>query len=128
MDLHHTRQLLHQDLDRSQPREALVLVLEAALELVSLPDNNFDWSSWTGQEQASAELRGLIATLQAGRLPERLSVAVLFAVTGPLQEVSLSSGWAQTFLKVADRFDEVQALLWQLPAGQICSTSTPSCR
>lgn len=112
MDLHRTQQLLHQDLTAASPAKHWSFVLEAALELVSLPDNDFCWSSWTGQEQASAELRGLIATLQAGRLPERSSVAVLFAVTGPLQEVSLSSGWAQTFLKVADRFDEVAALLW----------------
>jgi hypothetical protein len=54
----------------------------------------------------------LVSTLKSGVLPERLKFAVLFAPTGPLQEVSLSSGWAKTFLKVADKYDEVEALLW----------------
>jgi hypothetical protein len=33
---------------------------------------------------------------------------VLFAPTGPLQELSLSSGWADDFLKLASRFDATQ--------------------
>lgn len=36
---------------------------------------------------------------------------LLFAPTGSLQEVSLSSGWAETFLKVAERYEEVEATL-----------------
>jgi len=30
----------------------------------------------------------------------------LFAPTGPIQEVSLSSGWGQEFLELAERFDK----------------------
>jgi len=30
---------------------------------------------------------------------------VLFAPTGPIQEVSLSSGWGDAFLKIAEQFD-----------------------
>jgi len=29
-----------------------------------------------------------------------------------LQEVSLSSGWAEPFLKVAEKYDEVERLIW----------------
>jgi len=32
-------------------------------------------------------------------------MSVLFAPTGPIQEVSLSSGWGQGFLKLAEDFD-----------------------
>lgn len=32
---------------------------------------------------------------------------VVFAPTGPLQEVSLSSDWAEAFMALARRFDEV---------------------
>jgi hypothetical protein len=46
-----------------------------------------------------------IAVLEAGQLPHKLELAVLFAPTGPMQEVSLSSGWAQEFLALAARFD-----------------------
>jgi hypothetical protein len=31
---------------------------------------------------------------------------VLFAPTGPIQEVSVSSGWGDAFLELADRFDD----------------------
>ncbi|MBV6823164.1 hypothetical protein [Pseudomonas sp. PD9R] len=92
--------------------ESLILILEATVELVSTPGNDFCWSYWPDEFEAKAELQALIHSLKAGILPERLSVAVLFAPTGPLQEVSMSSGWAETYLKVAGKFDEVETLLW----------------
>lgn len=107
-----TRQLIHGKINRDDPAESLTHVLEAAIELVSLPDNDFSWSSWEDEGQAKAELLGLLSVLRSGKLPRKLDVSVLFAVTGPLQELSLSSGWANTFLKVADKYDEVEALLW----------------
>jgi hypothetical protein len=112
MNLDRARQLIHGELNQDFPIESLIHVLEAAIELISLPDNDFCWSSWEDEEQAKRELLGLVSTLKTGVLPERLKFAVLFAPTGPLQEVSLSSGWAEPFLKVAEKYDEVEALLW----------------
>jgi hypothetical protein len=34
-----------------------------------------------------------------------LTLEVLFAVSGPIQEVSLSSGWATPFVALAERSD-----------------------
>ena len=34
---------------------------------------------------------------------------VLFAPTGPIQEVSLSSGWGKEFLALSERFDDAMA-------------------
>jgi hypothetical protein len=48
---------------------------------------------------------GLIAAVEAGSLVSRQDLAVLFAPTGPIQEVSLSSGWALEFLTISERFD-----------------------
>ncbi|MGE8187364.1 hypothetical protein [Pseudomonas sp. NPDC086278] len=112
MNLDRAKQLIHGEQDHDFPIESLIHVLEAAIELISLPDNDFCWSRWEDEEQAKRELLGLVSTLKSGVLPERMKVAVLFAPTGPLQEVSLSSGWAGTFLKVAEKYDEVEALLW----------------
>jgi hypothetical protein len=112
MQLDRTKALIHQGVDMSNPHGALVTVLESALELVSLPDNDFAWSSWADAAEAQAEIRSLIEQVQSGALPERVAVSVLFAPTGPLQEVSLSSGWAEPFLKVAERFDEIETLVW----------------
>ncbi|WP_242167108.1 MULTISPECIES: hypothetical protein [unclassified Pseudomonas] len=112
MSLDRARQLIHGQINRDDPIGSLIHVLEAAIELISLPGNDFCWSSWEDEDQAKAELLGLVSVLRSGGLPKKLDVSVLFAVTGPLQELSLSSGWADTFLKVADKYDEVEALLW----------------
>jgi hypothetical protein len=90
----------------------MVQVLCEARALLALPENNFFWSSWENPSAALAELDRLIATLEAGQLPERLTLAVLFAPTGNIQEVSLSSGWAEEFLTLAARFDAVAEQLY----------------
>lgn len=45
--------------------------------------------------------------------------SVLFAPTGPIQEVSLTSGWANPFLKVAERFDNAEKSPWSSAAQPI---------
>ena len=86
-------------------RQELLIVLREARGLLALPNNDFAWSSWANAGSALAEMDGLIATVETGRLPSRLAISVLFAPTGPIQEVSLSSGWADQFLAVAARCD-----------------------
>jgi hypothetical protein len=88
-----------------QARQDLVDVLREARALLALPGNDFAWSSWADAGATLAELDRQIATIESGQLPPRLDLVVLFAPTGPMQEVSLSSGWATEFLAVAARFD-----------------------
>jgi hypothetical protein len=109
--LDRTKQLLSQP-DATDPRVSLANVLRSAVELLSLPDNNFAWSSWADQAAAVAEVEAVLARVDAGDLPDRTSVSVLFAPTGPIQEVSLNSGWADTFLRLAERYDRAERLLW----------------
>jgi hypothetical protein len=85
--------------------EELANVLREARRFLALPDNDFSWSSWADQRTALTEVDSLITTLEAGRLPSRFTVSVLFAPTGPIQEVSLSSGWADEFMALAQRYD-----------------------
>jgi hypothetical protein len=109
--LDRTKQLLSQP-DPTDPRESLAKVLRSAAELLSLPDNDFAWSSWADQAAAVAEVEAMLAVVEAGDLPDRTSLSVLFAPTGPIQEVSVNSGWADTFLKLAERYDRAALLLW----------------
>lgn len=92
--------------------EELIAVLRDARALIALPDNKFDHSSWTDSSMALTELDQLIAALTSNHLPPRLRVSVLFAPTGPIQEVSLSSGWGNEFLKLANRFDRAEELAY----------------
>jgi hypothetical protein len=87
--------------------------------LLSRPGNDFAWSSWNGGEEASLEIWGHIAELQAGGLPKKMDLTILFAPTGNLQEVSLSSGWGDEFLELATRFDKAcgRAYRWSLFAS-----------
>ena len=112
MNLNRAKQLIHEGIDRDNPTESLIHVLESAIELVSIPDNDFCWSSWSSEQEAKQEIQSLISIVKNGALPSRVKISVLFAPTGPLQEVSLSSGWAEAFLKIAEKYDEVEALLW----------------
>jgi len=83
----------------------LIAVFEETRELLADPGNDFAWSAWAGREDALGELDGIISSLRCGVLPESLSMEVLYAPTGPIQEVSLSSGWGKAFLALAERFD-----------------------
>jgi hypothetical protein len=86
-------------------RQQLAQILREARSFLSLPGNDFAWSSWEDATAAIRELDRLAAAVEAGPLPERLDLAVLFAPTGPIQEVSVSSGWGVEFLALAKRFD-----------------------
>jgi hypothetical protein len=80
-------------------------VLEDARTLLALPDNEFLWSSWGTVTEALKEIDSLLRELEQGVLPKKDVLEILFAPTGPIQEVSMSSGWEEEFLALAARFD-----------------------
>lgn len=88
---------------------ALLDIFQRARELVALPQNDFSWSSWRDTEDALAEVDGIIAQLQRGETPSSLQMSVLFAPTGPMQELSLSSGWGNRFLQLASEYDNAMS-------------------
>ncbi|MEI8282413.1 MAG: hypothetical protein WCG75_08415, partial [Armatimonadota bacterium] len=67
--------------------------------------NNFDWSGWDDSDDALKELEPIRIALLADRLPPESRMAHFFLPTGPLQEVSISSGWGDEFIDLANRFD-----------------------
>ena len=87
----------------------LISVFEDTRELLADPGNDFAWSSWAGRADALEECDGILSALRSGVLPGELSMEVLFAATGPIQEVSLSSGWGKEFLVLSERFDAAMA-------------------
>jgi len=89
--------------------ERLVDVLKDARALLLRPENHFEWSRWNGADQAVAELDALLARIEAANTIKLEDVEVLFAATGPIQEVSLPSGWGDDFLRLAEQFDQATA-------------------
>lgn len=112
MKLDRTKELMHRTINKSMPVEALTHILESAIELVNIPDNVFFWSYWEDSEEATKEISILLNMVKSGTLPERAEVGVLFSPTGPLQEISLSSGWSEPFLILVNKYDEIDQLLW----------------
>jgi hypothetical protein len=86
-------------------QDVVLTVLRETRLLLARPENNFAWSSWTDAESALREIDGLIASVSSGSLSDLHQLSVLFAPTGPLQEVSIDSGWGDTFLELAERID-----------------------
>jgi hypothetical protein len=91
-----------------EARVELLDILRETRSYLALPENNFVWSSWTDCTEALNELDKLIATIEAQTPIQRIDLSVLFAPTGPIQEVSLSSGWAREFLALSERFDAAE--------------------
>ncbi len=81
----------------------LIAILREARAFLALEGNDFSWSSWRDQNQAISEIDSIIAKLENDSIPD---MRVLFAPTGPMQEVSLSSGWRNGFVELAKRFDK----------------------
>jgi hypothetical protein len=89
-------------------KQELVAVLRAACELVRRPGNDFTWSTWADADGGVMEISAYITTIEAGWLPPRMQMAVVFAATGPLQEVARASGWIEEFRVIAARFDAAE--------------------
>jgi hypothetical protein len=85
--------------------QALLEILRDTRALLARPENNFDWSSWKDATAALAEIDAIIESICNGAEVDSLQLRILFAPTGPIQEVSLSSGWSDAFLKLAERMD-----------------------
>jgi hypothetical protein len=80
----------------------LLAVMTEMRRLVALPDNDFAWSAWRDHQAALADMDWAIVALTQGAVS---NLSWLFAPTGPLQDVSLNSGWGAEFLALAARFD-----------------------
>ena len=74
--------------------------------LLVRPGNSFDWSGWENSTEALAEFDELVmAALEENEFSARRKLKIYFAATGPIQEVSLASGWGDEFLDLANRID-----------------------
>lgn len=87
--------------------EKLISVIQETRKYLAREGNDYSWSSWNDQEQALSEIDSVLAQLEKGSVP---NIDILFAPTGPIQEVSLSSGWSREYLELARRFDEAYAI------------------
>ncbi|WP_067894352.1 hypothetical protein [Nocardia vaccinii] len=88
-------------------RDEVVRILETVIDVVARPDTDVSWSSYDEPAQVITELRDLIRRIRPpGPDPATTrQIALLFAPTGAIQEISISSGWGEGFLLLAQRMD-----------------------
>jgi hypothetical protein len=106
-------------------RRELVDVLRECRALLARPDSDYLWSSWEDADAALEEVDGIIAAIEQGE-PLSRWWSVIFAPTGPMQEVSLSSGWGDAFITLANRWDAAMEVARGLAqVGTHCRCMTP---
>ena len=88
--------------------QKLIGILKETRAFIARDENDFLWSSWIGQDGALSEIDSIIAELEHGSIPE---IGILFAPIGPIQEASISSGWGNEFLQLAEQFDKEYAIV-----------------
>ena len=91
----------------SDPVAVLALV-DTAAALVACPDNRFVACGWDDAAAALAELDEVGDRLRGGVVPSS-TIARWFRPTGPLQQLSLDSGWGDAFVALAALADAVLA-------------------
>lgn len=87
--------------------DKLISVIRETRKYLAREGNDYSWSSWEDREHALAEIDSILTQLENGSAPV---IEVLFAPTGPIQEVSISSGWSREYLELARQFDEAYAM------------------
>lgn len=87
----------------------LLDIFQRTRDLVARPENDFSWSSWRDVNDALEEIDAILDALRGGEAPQKSSMSILFAPTGPMQELAQSSGWGNRFLGLASEFDAAVA-------------------
>jgi hypothetical protein len=86
-------------------RELMVLVLEAALELAALENNCFVWTFWGNTKAVEKDIHLLMKELTSIAPTALLRLKLFFGPTSSFQDLSISSGWGNEFLKLAEYHD-----------------------
>lgn len=87
---------------------SVIEIIDEAETLMKMHPGDYAWSSWIDDEQAFGELDAILARLREGDVPA-FQLSVIFAVTGPMQELAIQSGWGDEFIALADRLDTALA-------------------
>ncbi|WP_209349512.1 hypothetical protein [Pontixanthobacter sp. CEM42] len=85
--------------------KSLIDLIELVVNAVSVSDD-FSYSGWKSKDHALAEMDEILEDLREGTFTVD-AVAMLFAPTGPLQELSMSNGWEEAYLSIAEQFDHI---------------------
>jgi hypothetical protein len=87
--------------------DEVIGILQEVKHVLEVPGTDVAWSRYKSVEEAVGDIHQHIERLRAGDVSKIDDLTLLFAPTGSLQEISISSGWGEAFLYLAARFDRV---------------------
>ncbi len=90
-----------------QQAATLVRLLRVILDRLREPEADVAWSRYTTADEAIGDVLRQIRRLESGDETTLAELRLLFGPTGSFQEISLSSGWGEEFLRLASQFDEI---------------------
>ena len=93
------------------PVDEVIGILQEVKNVLALPDTDVVWSRYNSAEDALEDIHQHMESLRRGDLSKLDELTSVFAPTGNLQEISISSGWGEAFLYLAARFDRAIELL-----------------
>jgi hypothetical protein len=83
-------------------------LIEILLEVrchIDLPTTNVIWSRFKDVEETLEYLDSCVESLRQENESALDDLMLLFAPTGSLQEISISSGWGNEFIEILSKFD-----------------------
>jgi hypothetical protein len=84
---------------------SVISVLKKLKEIIKTTDTNVLWSRFEYEEEVIGKLDDHMKKLHSYDFSKIWDLILLFAPTGSLQEISISSGWCNEHLTLASEFD-----------------------
>ena len=98
-------------IDKSHESDEIQKIIEILLAINNTIDSKTDvvWTRYDRPEQLSNDLKKYIEKLESGDYTILATLNHLFGPTGTFQELSISNGWGEEFLNIAEQFDHYYA-------------------
>ncbi len=86
-------------------KTVIIEILETVKKLILEPKTDISWSIFNSKDELIIEIDAHIQKLKLRDFSKVTDLILLFAPTSDFQEISLSSGWGNRYLKISERFD-----------------------
>jgi hypothetical protein len=84
----------------------LLSILEKAQKMVAIQSNMFIWTDWKNSQEAIDELQKIKQEIERDNYSSISALEIIFGPTGPMQELSIDSGWTNEFILLAEDIDK----------------------
>jgi hypothetical protein len=91
--------------------DELIQVLHQVITYYRLPDTDVCFSRYDMTEDAIKDMQSIIDSLKNNELSVLDKLSLLFAPTGSVQEISMSSGWGEEYIEISSHVDRLIAEL-----------------